>query len=165
MRVRLQAQAPSFWQTTPARSASSGASGQLATLNPGASGTDTATLTLGSALIETTVNLNNFSQLRLDIGVAGASDRLDIFGDLNLNAGSTLDLLSLSGAWDGATYTLATFTGLLTGTFGTIIGLDAGYQINYGTTDITLALIPEPSTYALLGLGLGALWLLRRKKS
>ena len=40
----------------------------------------------------------------------------------------------------------------------------SGSRDEFGIDDITVAAIPEPSTYALLGLGLGALWFLRRKK-
>ncbi len=114
------------------------ASDRLAVLRPGASGTDTATLTLGSNAIATTVNLNNFSFLRLDIGAGGASDRLALFGNLNILTGSTLDLLSLSGAFDGSSYTLATFTGTRTGTFDTVTGLQNGYEIVYGDTRSSL---------------------------
>ncbi|MEX2607058.1 MAG: PEP-CTERM sorting domain-containing protein [Kiritimatiellia bacterium] len=140
-----------------------GASGQLAALNPGESGTDTSTLTLGSGSIDTVVNLNDFSELRVDIGGGTASDRLDIFGDLNLDPGSSLNLLSLGGAWDGSTYTVATFSNL-SGTFGTVNGLDSGYQVNYGSNDITLSVIPEPSTLVLIGIALASLGLLRRRK-
>ena len=128
---------------------------ELATLRPGASGTDTTAMTLGSVGVNTTVNLNNFSMLRLDLAGAMASDRLDVFGILNLDAGSNLDLVSLTNAFDGSTYTLTNF-GSRTGTFGsvTVDGIDSlaskGYQINYGSNAITLSAIPEPGAIFLL---------------
>jgi hypothetical protein len=101
--------------------------------------------------VATTVNFNAHSVLRLDIGGVGNSDRLDIWGDLNIfGTNTTLDLKSLSGAWDGSTYTILTFTGTRTGTFSSIVGLDSGYQINYLSESITLSLIPEPSSVLLI---------------
>jgi autotransporter-associated beta strand protein len=117
----------------------------------GANNTDTGTLTLGSSTVATTVNFNAHSVLRLDIGGVGNSDRLDIWGDLNIfGTNTTLDLKSLTGAWDGSTYTILTFTGTRTGTFSSIVGLDSGYQINYLSESITLSLIPEPSSVLLI---------------
>jgi fibronectin-binding autotransporter adhesin len=137
------------------------AAARQAILRPGASDTDTATLTLGSNSIATTVNLNANSVLRVDIGAAGASDRVAIFGDLNLN-GASLDLLSLAGAWDQSAYTIATFTGDLSGTFSAINGLDEMYEINYLSNAITLTYIPEPASVGLLGLS--GLMLMRRRR-
>ncbi|NJK92040.1 MAG: PEP-CTERM sorting domain-containing protein [Blastochloris sp.] len=46
------------------------------------------------------------------------------------------------------------------------IAFGAGNSTNtYRIDNVNLEVIPEPSTYALLGLGLGALWILRRKKT
>ena len=140
-------------------------SDSLATLRPGASSTDTAALTLGSLAVNTTVNLNNFSLLQVDVDGASMSDRVDVFGDLTLGAGSALDLISLADAFDGSSYVIASYTGSLTGTFGSITGLDPAYEINYGTRSnsaITLNVIPEPASLALLGLG--GLCLLSRRR-
>lgn len=147
------------------------ASDRMAVLRPGADGTDTTAMTLGSVGVNTTVNLNNFSILRLDIAAAMAADSLNVFGSLNLDAGSSLDLVSLAGAFDGSTYTIANYNNSgLTGTFGTVTvdGTDTlaskGYQLNYGSTAITLSAIPEPSASLLLG-GAGMLLMLRRRRA
>ncbi|NJK93181.1 MAG: PEP-CTERM sorting domain-containing protein [Blastochloris sp.] len=138
--------------------------GSSGVLYPGADNTDTGVLTLGSSGINTSVNFNTDGILRLDIGASGNSDRVNIFGNLDLsNSGDTLELLSLAGAWGGSTYTIATFTGTLSGTFNNVIGLDSGYVVNYLGNSITLSAIPEPSTYLLLGGGLAMIYLLRRR--
>ncbi len=141
----------------------SGATAQ-AILWPGEDNTDTTDLTLGSLGVATTVNLNANSVLRVDVGAASSADRVDILGDLNLNAGSTLDLLSLGGAFDGSSYVITSYSGTRTGTFGTVNGLGAGYSIDYGTGSnsvITLA-IPEPASMGLLA-ATGLLALRRRR--
>jgi len=43
-------------------------------------------------------------------------------------------------------------------------GAGSGGNAHIGIDNVSFTAIPEPSTYALLGLGLGALWFLRRKK-
>lgn len=138
------------------------AADRLAVLRPGATGADTTAMTLGSTGINTTVNLNNFSVMRLDVGAGGNSDRLAVFGGLNIDSGSTLDLLGLGGAFDGSSYTLATFTGTRTGTFGTVTGLQNGYGIVYGANSIT-AVIPEPSAALMLLGGMGLVVMRRRR--
>lgn len=60
-------------------------------------------------------------------------DTLAVTGNLDLT-GSTLDLAVLGGGATEATYVIATYTGTLTGTFGTVNGLPSGYSVNYDTT-------------------------------
>ncbi len=138
--------------------------GSRGVLYPGANNTDTDTLTIGTNGNGNKLVVDDKGILRIDIGAATASDRVAVIGDLELNAGSQLDLIALSGAWDGSTYTVATFTGSLlgAGVFTTVAGLDANYQVNYNTSSITLSAIPEPASLALLGLG-GLLMLPRRR--
>ena len=88
-------------------------------------------------------------------------DLLAITGNLTLGAASGINLL---GTLDSASYTIATFTGNLTGTFGDVSEVTAqGYQVNYNAHDITLT-IPEPGTAGLVG-GAVLLALLRRRRA
>ncbi len=144
------------------------AADRVAILRPGASDTDTGTFTLGSASTATTVTLGSFSQMVVDINAsaAGLSDRVAIFGNLNIGTNTALVLNSIGGtSWSAPSYTIATFTGTLTGTFSNIIGLDPNYQINYGSNAITLTAIPEPSSFAALaGLGMLGFAATRRRR-
>ena len=114
------------------------ASDRLAILRPGESDADTAAFTLGSALVPTAVNLNAFSQLQVDVGAASASDSVTIFGSLFIDPKSTLSVAALSGAWDGSAYTLVTASAGLTGTFGSVMGVPAGYRVHYAPGAIKL---------------------------
>ncbi len=53
-----------------------------------------------------------------------------------------------------------------TGTFSSITFSDPGIEgtFDYGTGDLTITAVPEPSTWALIGAGLGGLLLLRRRR-
>ncbi len=115
-----------------------GGADRLAILRPGESETDTRALTLGSALVPANVSLNAYSQLQVDLGSQGVSDSVNIIGSLYLDAGSSLTLNALPGAWDGSTYTIATYSYGLSGRFGTVNGLDPRYRIHYGANAITL---------------------------
>ena len=106
-------------------------------------GLDTLTLTGGLTLpgtYDATVNPDN-----------SASSDLAITGNLNLSgANSTLNLSFTDGDTVTGTYTLATFTGTLTGTFATVNNLPSGYAVDYNPSSITLAPVPEPGSIALL---------------
>jgi hypothetical protein len=58
---------------------------------------------------------------------------------------------------------VVTFAAGRTGTFNSVFGLPANYQINYLPASITLTPVPEPGTAALLG-SLGLLVGLRRRR-
>ena len=121
-----------------------------------APGSSIGTLTVGAATFA------DDSDLVIELGSAGASDRLAVVGTLDLS--SLLDTLTLTGAADGSSYTLATY-GALAGTFNTVAGLPANYVLSYGsgTNDaITLTLVPEPGTLALAAAG-GLLIFARRR--
>lgn len=140
--------------------AGSGSAGALASINgeiaPGTSASTIGTLTFAAGL-----NLGSTGTYLADLNLAGQSDMLSVTGNLNLG-GATLDANVLD-ATSGGTYTIATYTGTLTGTFGSL-DLPAGYSVNYGTginSAITL-MVPEPDAMiALVGLAIG----LRRKRS
>jgi hypothetical protein len=73
-------------------------------------------------------------------------------------------VLDLLGTLDGlSSYTILTFTGTRTGTFGDVSDVTAqGYQVDYNANDVTLTVIPEPATLGLLGLCAAAVLLRRR---
>lgn len=98
--------------------------------------------------------------VELDSG--GVSDLLDVGGNLTLDPASILDVSSLGLAI--GEYTIATYAGTLSGTFGSVTGLP-GVTVDYGTganSAITLTVIPEPAT-ALLAVAGGACVLSRRR--
>ncbi|MFA6176015.1 MAG: hypothetical protein WC765_05495, partial [Phycisphaerae bacterium] len=60
----------------------------------------------------------------------GTSDLLQVIGNLDIS----LATLNLSGTADNVTsYTIATYTGSLTGNFTSVVGMPGGYTLNYGT--------------------------------
>ena len=91
-----------------------------------------------------------------------ASDKLAITGSLNLSG--LFDKLAFTGTADGTTtYALATYSSI-TGTFDTVTGLPAGYQLIYGSTELDLAPVPEPATWVGAALALGVLgWSQQRR--
>jgi len=93
--------------------------------------------------------------------VGAAVDLVAITGGLTLGPGSVIDLL---GTLDGtSSYTILTFTGSRTGTFGDVTDVTAqGYQVDYNANDVTLTVIPEPATLGLLGICAAAALLRRR---
>ena len=161
-----------------------------AVLSPGSVDTNAVsiigTLTVGDATQNNNVTFNAFSTLASQVGNAGNADLLQIVGALSLS--TTSDLLAIStlaGSTPSGTYTLATFTGLLTGRFNEVtfdgLPLPTGYDVRYldalGNTvvgtgnytggsivlDVPIVAVPEPGT-AGLALGLTAVGLLRRRQ-
>ena len=137
-----------------------GASGNPATVAPGNS--------IGTLNFVGTLVLGNDSDLILEVGAGGQNDRINVTGDLDLISGSDrLDLLAVGG-WGGS-YTLATWTGALTGQFSSVYfdgalmpnptaggGINGSYQLIYDIGGKQLLLIPEPTALALLAATLTA---------
>lgn len=138
----------------------SGTDGTIGTLNTGA-------LTMGSGV-----------QLKIDLNSdASTIDLLNVNGLLSLgNSTLALNDLGASTLTAGTTLVLAQFS-VISGTFngladGSSVTLGSNtFTLNYGTlggysNDITLqiAAIPEPSTYAMMGLGIAALLIWQRKR-
>ncbi len=112
-------------------------------LAPGAS---IGTLTTGTAFIEGTL-LTEY-----DNADANRIDKLSINGDLILGTAAQL-VLEADGAWPaGAPRVIASWTGSLSGTFATVIGLPAGYDVNYafndGISSNNIAIVPGFSSPA-----------------
>jgi len=136
-------------------------------LIPGAAG---AVGTLSVSTIGTGgVIFRDTSIFTVDIGASGASDLLAIAGgyiDIT-GASDRLELNALAGAFDGGTYTIATFDqNLGSGIFNTVTGLPSNYVVSYLPTAITLQPVPELSVFGLWGVtGLFACWRRRRSRS
>lgn len=99
-----------------------------------------------------------------------AADRINVTGSVTLGSTSVLELPA-ANTYDPASantvYTLATYSGTLSGQFGTTIGVPSGYFIQYGTVivgAITLSPVPEPAHILLIAAGVGGLLRWRRGK-
>jgi len=80
-------------------------------------------------------------------------------------SGAIVDF-SMLGTLDDSVYVIAEYTSLTGTAFATVNNLPNGYSINYSYsngTKIALTSVPEPSSFALMGLGAAGLALLRRK--
>lgn len=101
----------------------------------------------------------------LEIDIDGLlCDMLSVSGDLDI-AGATLDL-NFIGPPSGMAYLIADY-GTLTGTFGSVVDLPAGWYVDYRFGGMNkIAVVPEPSAIVLAGLGLAgvAAWRLRRRR-
>jgi len=99
------------------------------------------------------------------IDLSGASsDRLAVTGNIDLQATDTLNVTGIGSL--ATTFTIATYTGTLSGTFDTT-NLPAGYTIDYGTlsnsqititspnSGVGLASVPEPGTLMLMAVAMG----------
>jgi autotransporter-associated beta strand protein len=134
----------------------------LAQLNIGTSGT-------GNAVIFDGTSASSRAVLSIEIDAnSNASDTLAIDGNLDLSSGfDDLTLTILNGSTPTGIYTIATYTGTLTGTFANV-NLPTGYSLNYGSgsnSEITLTNIPEPASWAVLLTGaLGLVGLRRRRR-
>jgi fibronectin-binding autotransporter adhesin len=128
------------------------------TVAPGTTGV--GTLALGSGL-----TLNGAYTADVTATPGNASDRIAITGNLTLG-GTSMLFLPVSNTYAptsaGVVYTLITFTGARTGTFGITQGVPAGYQVAYLPNAVILA-VPEPAHLLLLcAAAAGVAWSRRR---
>ncbi len=125
---------------------------------------------LGTLRVAGNADFLGNSVLRLQLGAAGAADRLALEGGgiLSINAtGTALYIDLLSGATLSEAYVLASY-GAITGMFESVYfngvlvadptaedSFGSGYRLSYGANQ--LMLIPEPGTMGLLAAGAGIL--------
>lgn len=144
-----------------------------ATVAPGDGGIGTLTLNLGSTTGSAVFSSGGL--FSFDLAAPGSGDVMAFTGltlsssDVQFN-GNTINFNDLGGLGVGV-YTLFTFdqANAYTGTLvlGTGLGSfsgNASLVYNANSIDLVIAAVPEPSTYALVGMGLGALLLLRSCK-
>lgn len=91
-------------------------------VNPGA--------TTGTLTVNSTTEIHGKYLCEIDGAVA---DRLNVNGPLTLNASSVLDF-DIVNAPTAQVYIIANYT-TLTGTFGSVVDLPAGYSVNYAYND------------------------------
>jgi len=104
------------------------------------------------------VGLGSNSTLSIELGtLTGQNDLLAVGSNLTMNANS---ILALTGGAAGNVYTVATFFA----DSGIFSSVTPGYTIGYNPTDITVQLIPEPSTLLLVATGLAGLIFARRRR-
>ncbi len=95
---------------------------------------------------------------------------LNIDGDLSFSSGF-LDIILMGGTLPqlGDVFTVLTWTGMITGQFGSVddefgFSGDLLFQPIYNEQSLDLVVVPEPSTWALMGLGcIFLFWRLRRR--
>jgi fibronectin-binding autotransporter adhesin len=107
--------------------------GAAGTVNPGTVGT-TGTLNAGATTIAGTY--------ACDL-VSASSDVLAVTGNLNITE-ATLNLSTVTPT--PGTYTIATYTGTLTGTFTASPALPSGYVLDYATTGQVRLTVPNTAT-------------------
>jgi len=99
----------------------------------------------------------------LDIEIDGAqTDLLNVTGNLDLSGGTSI--LNVTANDPSGSYVIATYGGTLTGTFN-IETLPDGYSVDYGAgSNSQITLVPEPSTFTLIALGLLGLLACERRR-
>lgn len=105
-------------------------------------------LRTGSGELTATGNVTLAGIYSCDVEGAG-SDKITVGGNLNLS-GSTLDVNLVGAGATQSPYVIASYTGTLTGTFGTVLDLPSGYTVNYNAAARQVELVSggAPTGYA-----------------
>jgi hypothetical protein len=94
----------------------------------------------GVGTLTTPGNVTFGANSHLAIDINGAADKLVVGGNLNL---ANVDFLDVTRTGGGLSWVIASYTGMLTGTFNNVT---AGYTVNYGTgTNSQITLNANPS--------------------
>jgi fibronectin-binding autotransporter adhesin len=143
-----------------------GTIGGATTVNDQANITGGTNGTIGTLTLSSTspLTFTGNSTYLVDINAATA-DKLAIGGLLDLRGGSDQIFFNALATPTAASYTLATYTGVL-GVFDIEGYVPAGYTLVYGLTELDLVMIPvpEPSTWIAAALALGAIGFTQRRK-
>jgi autotransporter-associated beta strand protein len=118
---------------TGGRLKGTGSTSGAVTVNAGgflAPGSDIGTLTTGNATIAGTYSFE---------GNGSIADRLTVNGNLTIT-GATLAINAITPLLEPS-YVVASYTGTLTGTFGTVTGLPSGVTLQYDATNKQILLI------------------------
>jgi hypothetical protein len=115
-------------------------------------------LSLGALNVAGNATFGSNSTLTIELSlVDGQSDLLAVGGNVTLDSSSALNI---SGGVVGNVYTVMTFSAV-SGSFGTVT---PNYTLSYNLNNLTIEVVPEPSTILLIGAGLPVLMMLRRRK-
>lgn len=138
---------------------SAGAFTSLGTIAPGNS--------IGTLSVVGNANLNGLLDIEYDGSAFQATDILEVLGNMVLGANSTVQFSQLGASLTGPSYIFASYDGSLSGTFGNVVDMPVGYQIDYAFNgnSIALVVVPEPSSMLLLTGGLFGLMKFRRRQS
>src|SRR5262249_12026865 len=127
-------------------------------LNVNAQGIVAPGSSIGTLSVTGNATIDGTYSAEYDATGAGNADLLKVTGTLTLDPTSLLSVGQFDGPADDLAYVIASY-GSLSGTFGSMSGIPAGYTINYSynngvnSNNIALVSVPEPATCCLLALG------------